>query len=311
MLVGAKYNDNPLFLVPKLVVSLLLVTWFMHTSFILEHIFTFLGTVANIHWSAREWSFRVTLDLFVVYLGMATAYAYIKLKEYGVPNLPWFPTAVKGSVGAGLGAMAWFFWFELSRENKFVYNVYHPVVSFVPILGFVILRNATPFLRSVNSRMFCFIGQISLETFILQFHIWLAADTKGILVVVPGTKWRYANVVVTTIIFVFVSQKMSQATGKLTEWLVGKKKVAKTLPTTTIAPAALSEPTANGEEAIPLLETNPTSTPSSDPITSFKPASWLDSLPPSFAQKFLDSPGWKLLAMMAFCWGLNLLSPRP
>lgn len=328
MLIGSKYNENPIFLIPKLVVSLLLVTWFMKTPWILQSIFNFLGAVANIQWSAREWSFRVTLDLFVVYLGMFTAYAYIKLKELGIPNLPWFPTAVKGSVGASVGAMVWFFWFELSRESKFVYNVYHPVVAFIPILAFVVLRNATPFLRSVNSRLFCFIGQISLETFILQFHIWLAADTKGILIVVPGTRWRYVNIVVSTIIFVYVSQKMSQATGQLTEFLVGKSKKPKGLPVVAPAPpqASLSsaeDPTREGEEGIPLLETNPSNpnSNSNDPSSNSNSQpenSWMDRLPPSVSSKakgglagLKDSPGLKLLAMVVFCWGLNLLSPRP
>ncbi|KAL7410109.1 O-acetyltransferase [Mrakia frigida] len=328
MLIGSKYNDNPVFLLPKLVVSLLLVTWFMKTTWILQSIFNFLGAVANIQWSAKEWSFRVNLDLFVVYLGMFTAYAYIKLKELGIPNLPWFPTAVKGSVGASIGAMVWFFWFQLSRESKFVYNVYHPVVSFIPILAFVVLRNATPFLRSVNSRLFCFIGQISLETFILQFHVWLAADTKGILIVVPGTRWRYVNIVVSTIIFVYISQKMSQATGQLTEFLVGKSKKPKGLPTTAaaapvpvvVASSSQEDPTAKeGEEGIPLLETNSNSNPndpSSSSSTSQQPSnSWVDVLPPSVSSKakgsldgWKESPGLKLLAMVVFCWGLNLLS---
>ena len=338
MLIGAKYNESPVFLLLKLAVSAVLVTWFMKTEWLLQQIFDFLAAVANIHWSAKEWTFRVTLDLWVVYLGMVTAYAYIKLKELGIPNLPWFPTAVKASVGASFGAIAWFFWFELGRENKFVYNAYHPIVSFIPILGFVVLRNATPFLRSVSSRMCCFFGQISLETFILQFHVWLAADTKGILIIVPGTKWRYLNVVVTSVIFVFLSQKMSQATGQLTEFLVGKAKKPK-LPapvssTTAGAPAGSAPEPAKTEEAIPLLETNPTadSAGPSSSSANLEPGNptdgrrgswpaWMDRLPavPPSAVKaagggmegFKQSPGWKLLAIVVVCWALNLLSPRP
>ena len=340
MLIGAKYNDSPVFLLLKLTVSAVLVTWFMKTPWLLQSIFDFLAAVANIHWSAREWTFRVTLDLWVVYLGMITAYAYIKLKELGIPSLPWFPTAVKAAVGASFGAIAWFFWFELGRENKFVYNAYHPVVSFIPILGFVVLRNATPFLRSVSSRMFCFIGQISLETFILQFHVWLAADTKGILIVVPGTRWRYLNVIVTSIIFIFLSQKMSQATGQLTEFLVGKsKKPSLPPPVSSSAGGPQAGPSSSGpaktEEAIPLLETNPAATsdvPSSSSELGVpsqadgrRPSwsAWMDrmgSVRPSEAaaaaagggmEGFKQSPGWKLLAIVVVCWALNLLSPRP
>lgn len=100
------------------------------------------------------------------------------------------------------------------------------------MIAFAILRNATPTLRSVSSDAFAFIGRCSLETFIIQYHIWLAADTKGILLVIPGTKWRPLNMIVTTILFIFVSDRVAKATGELTSWIckTDKPKVANGLP---------------------------------------------------------------------------------
>lgn len=263
MRVGSSYNGSAYFLLPKLAVAAGLVSWFMLTPWLLEGVFAFLGSVANIHWSATEWAFRVNLDLFVVWLGMLTAYGYIKAKELGLPDRPWFAQAVKAAAGGAVLALGWFFWFELRQPTKFVYNRSHPVVSFVPVLAFVVLRNSHPRLRSVNSRLWMFVGQISLETFILQFHLWLGADTKGVLLVLPGTKWRPLNVVLTTVIFLFVSQKASQTTGQITTFLVGKaKKAAAGLPPPATAPASSSNPAAVDEsvkeESIPLLETTTT-----------------------------------------------------
>lgn len=268
MYLGNRFNTFTGFLLPKLVLSAVFVTWIMSSPDILDSIFSTLSMVFNIQWSAREWAFRVNLDIWVVYLGMFTAWLYIKLKELGIPQKVWWPTAVKVSCATSVLGLVWFFYYELTRPTKFVYNASHPYVSFVPIVSFVILRNATPFLRSVSSRMFCFIGQISLETFILQFHLWLAADTKGLLVVLPpGLNWRLLNTALTTLIFIFVSEKVSRATGVMTEAFVGKPKKPTGLPAPvsssidpnanvqTDGPSAPSEPssTIKAEDSVPLL----------------------------------------------------------
>lgn len=56
-----------------------------------------------------------------------------------------------------------------------------PGTSWLPIISFLVLRNSCPLLRRHYSVAFAWLGQMSLETFILQFHILLAADTKGTL----------------------------------------------------------------------------------------------------------------------------------
>jgi hypothetical protein len=56
-----------------------------------------------------------------------------------------------------------------------------PGTSWLPIISFLVLRNSCALFRRHHSVAFASLGQMSLETFILQFHIFLAADTKGTL----------------------------------------------------------------------------------------------------------------------------------
>ena len=232
--IGSQHNENTPFLVVKIFLSMGAFAAFMNQPRLLEGLFYVLERVFFIHWSAREWSFRVTLDQYIVYCGMFTAIATIKVRGNNLTEHRFWPMFIRTSTGLSAIIMVWFMGFELSQESKFTYNAWHPYISFLPILAFVNLRNATSLLRSCSSRVFAFIGRCSLETFIIQYHLWLAADTKGILLLIPGTEWRALNFVLSTIIFVYISHHVAWATGEITRWICGDEK--NTLPTTRDAP---------------------------------------------------------------------------
>ena len=233
MRIGHQYNERPLFIIPKLTLAAVLMVVFLHYSWIMEDIFELLNALCRIEWSSTEWSFRLTLDLFIVWAGMLTAYAYIKMKEHQIPDQRYFPGVRAGALILSVVVLVGYFWFEL-RLDKYTYNQFHSIVSIFPILAFVALRNASPILRSSSSAVFTFVGQCSLETFILQFHGWLASDTRAILLVVPSTSWRPLNFVISSICFVWISHKVAGATGEITDWIIGGTR-KQTLPTTNTA----------------------------------------------------------------------------
>ncbi|KAI6108401.1 10 TM acyl transferase domain found in Cas1p-domain-containing protein [Pisolithus croceorrhizus] len=254
MAIGSQLNHNTPFLVCKILSSMAMFAIFMLQNWPLESLFTVLKQLCNIDWSVREWTFRVTLDQYIVYWGMLTAVAVAKIREYHLTDHPLWPTLVKIACGCSVLILLWFTGFELAQESKFTYNSWHPYISFLPITAFVILRNATPILRSSSSRAFAFIGKCSLETFIIQFHFWLAGDTKGVLLVIPGTRWRALNFVLTSFVFIYVSHQVAWASGEITSLICNQRE--KTLPTSNrdVPGHGPSEQTASGcAEAVRLV----------------------------------------------------------
>lgn len=293
MAIGRQLNDHTPLLLCKISLSAALVTWVMHANWPLEALFDLLARVCKIHWSSGEWAFRVNLDLWVVYVGMLTAVAVAKTRDYRLADHKYWPVAVKCAIALSGSILVWFFAFELLQESKFTYNLWHPYISPLPVVAFALLRNANPIMRSASSRAFSFVGKCSLETFIVQFHFWLAGDSKGVLLVLPGTQWRPINFVLTTIMFTYISDRLAYATAEITSW-VCPKEASDALPLPVTVPmggnssAVHSESDADGaqEVSIPLISPNldhhlkdADGNPlPPEPDTPFRPRRWVDRL---------------------------------
>jgi len=309
MAFGSQYNDRTVFLVCKVLAAMTVTTFVIKEEWVLKEIFSVLESVCNISWSTKESSFRLQLDYWIIYFGMLTAVAFMKVRDNRLMDHPLWSTAVKVSIGGSVIGILWFFAFELLQPSKFAYNHWHPYVSWIPIISFVILRNANATLRSATSQMFGFIGSCSLETFIIQFHLWMAADTKGLLIVIPWTRWRILNMIVTTTIFVWLSNQVAQATTVMTTWICGSVKGSEppSLPThntnantntntgasgsggspNMLTPSGRSaSATASSSESLPLIPQNDQNGSKDEngqrvpfePDTPMRPLRWVDRL---------------------------------
>jgi hypothetical protein len=179
-----QYNERTTILLVKISVSASIIAVIHSQPLFIGTLFRILKMICNIHWPAQEWCFRVNLDILIVYCGMLTSITYNKAREQRIVDHPRWPWIQRGGLTVCGIALMWFFSFELSRKSKFAYNAWHPLVSTIPVLAFVLLRNATPILRAASSSFFAFIGTCSLETYILQYHIWLAAGTSSCVLLV-------------------------------------------------------------------------------------------------------------------------------
>jgi N-acetylneuraminate 9-O-acetyltransferase len=222
---GHELNSDMPFLLTKFAISAVLVTLFTTTPGILEQVFSFLELVARIKWDAAEWRFRTALDAWIVYAGMIVAILFVRVKGSGISSWPQWPRYRAIVITASAFTMPAFFIFAVTRANKFVYNKWHPYISFLPIVAFIVLRNSSQHLRNTHSAAFAFIGRCSLETFILQFHIWMAGDTKGILVAIGPSQWRWPSFLVETTVFIFLCWKIAGVTGTIVDWIVETPKI--------------------------------------------------------------------------------------
>lgn len=220
----------------KTVISGVLVYLFVKMDGPMDAIFWVLKTFARIDWDLREWRFRVLLDIWAVHFGMVVS---IFANNKALADLRESLAKFRG-LGAvfGLVLIALYWHLASSYTVKAEYNAHNNYLALLAIAGYILVRNGASFLMNRHSRVFGWFGKISLETFILQFHIWMAADTKGVLYIldmglggatIAERDAGYAtnhilNFLLTTTIFLLVSEKIANASGTLTTLIVSPEK---------------------------------------------------------------------------------------
>src|SRR5258708_31454726 len=98
LVVGSHFNDRIFFLLGKITISMTITTAFFTHTYLLEEVFKLLAKFCRIDWSAKEWAFRVALDIWVVYFGMLTAISYIKIRELRLTDYSRWNTVQQGSI---------------------------------------------------------------------------------------------------------------------------------------------------------------------------------------------------------------------
>merc|ERR1712029_290740 len=119
---------------------------------------------------------------------------------------------------ASVAGIAGYSVYSLTCKDKAQCNLYHPYIVIFPICGYVYLRNMTSMLRSGHSAFFAWFGRINLEMFIAQYHIWLAADSHGVLVLIPN--YPVVNILLTSFIFLCICHEIHMITGVLSRALI-------------------------------------------------------------------------------------------
>ncbi|KAI5788962.1 10 TM acyl transferase domain found in Cas1p-domain-containing protein [Peziza echinospora] len=234
MRVGRRYNKNTKFLLIKILISAMVVTFVVKKEGILDTVFWALEGLARIHWDVKEWRFRVALDMWIVYVGMVSAVVFVTFTSSSSANSTTTSPHILQKLARPAVVASWvvlptYIYLQTSSApalfaDKFAYNKAHPYISPLAILAFIVVRNSTKKLRNTHVKAYAWIGKISLETFTLQFHIWLAGDTKGVLdlgVFGEGGVGWWANFLVVTTVFLGVCWEVAGGMGGVVAWVVG------------------------------------------------------------------------------------------
>ncbi len=171
----------------------------------------FLGTTPKVGATAGElweWYFRTTLDHWSTFFGIifAANYPITSLWMKKVEEMPtirqWM---VKMTVAVPLFlAFAWWVTGPFSDE-KLEYNLTNAYYGFIPLITYIFYRNIHPTLRSYSLDLLHTIGKTTLETYLLQHHIWLTSNAKSLLTLIPG--WPKCNMLFVTALYFFVSRR--------------------------------------------------------------------------------------------------------
>ena len=169
----------------------------------------------------HEWEFRSGLDRYIWIVGMLYAYAHPRLNEL-FERVDTLPQHTRWAVrAAGLGACAVVmvpYYNTVFSLGKYEYNAWHPYTSFIPITVFIVLRNYTQTLRCHTLTLFSWLGKITLETYVMQFSIWMLcrqpdAQPKLLMVWVEG--YPLINFGLVSMVYIGVAQRLFTITNEL------------------------------------------------------------------------------------------------
>ncbi|KAK9877974.1 hypothetical protein WA026_020189 [Henosepilachna vigintioctopunctata] len=171
----------------------------------------------------REWWMRWKLDRYSVMYGMGFAVLMLLAQRYNLFDDNNHSNLFSGGIALSITLLAivglgCYITMTFLCRDEMECNEVHSYVVFIPIISYIILRNISGFLRTRYSSLFAWFGEISLELFISQYHILLAADTHGVLVLLPG--YPVMNIILTSFIFVVASHEIHKLTKALLPYAV-------------------------------------------------------------------------------------------
>ncbi|KAI1393558.1 Cas1p-domain-containing protein [Hypoxylon trugodes] len=227
-----RLNRRPCWLILKLITSAILTDIFLSTPGILESLAQLSHTIFRLSWDASEMRFRLRLDRYILFLSSAVAVlihteSHHRTHAILPPNqTPYFPPispkwrVVFYSVCAAC-ILEFLIVTQTTLPTKSEYNNLHPYISWIPVLAFVVLRGRA---KTAYLILPARLGGVALETYVLQYHIWLGANATAKLRIgaLEGRVGGLVEVGLFTLAFGGVAALGHRATGIFARWMTEK-----------------------------------------------------------------------------------------
>lgn len=137
-----------------------------------------------------EIHFRFQADKYSAWMGIVFGLAMKKISEYMSwaygGTTPRTDVAWRQRIGGVALIALWYFSFG-HISDKYSYNPAHPYIFVVPLMGWLMIRNSSKYLSECHSTFLEFLGRNTLETYVLQFHLFMNHQVQFIPIVVPNS----------------------------------------------------------------------------------------------------------------------------
>ncbi|XP_071479179.1 uncharacterized protein [Diadema antillarum] len=225
MFILRSWNERPLFMAAKFVAYFVCNALIFDTPLV-QYAFRPLWFVLGYQGSMHEWQFRAGLDHYACFVGMVCAYNYPHFehwmnyldKRHVDRRDMLFAIIIKAFIVGLILVLAVIWYREFMLREKYDYNRLHPYTSWFPIVGYLMLRNLTPWLRTRYLAFFTFLGKITLETYISQLHIFLQGNATELIAYIPG--YPLLNFSLATAIYLFISYWLFEITTVFSTFLL-------------------------------------------------------------------------------------------
>ncbi|KAF2683563.1 Cas1p-domain-containing protein, partial [Lentithecium fluviatile CBS 122367] len=224
-------------LLGRIAISVVVATTLIHIPGIRDLTSLFLRQAPGANLDVEAWRHHLATHQSAIYTGLLTAllHTYIhSLRRTNVTHLHGLDRFLRchfrllrlTTILFALFALPTFWILARRSPDEEDFNWWMPFLSWVPVLSFVLLRNATSELRRWYCAGFAWVGDRALEMWVLGLHIWMAGDGEGVLSVgllgagsSMGDRW--GSLVFFTLAFVWVVWHVRDAKETSVAWVVG------------------------------------------------------------------------------------------
>jgi len=138
---------------------------------------------------SHEYHFRFQADKYSAWVGILSGMMWKKISDTATSLYASnTPNPLASWTQRLVGSVMMFSWFHMcGNMDKYTYNPMHPFIFWIPLAGWLLLRNSSKYLTELHSTVLEFFGRITLETYVLQFHVFMCNNVQNIPILIPGS----------------------------------------------------------------------------------------------------------------------------